>query len=197
MSLTSRLFSNHGLLPWRGGFLQPKELHVGVFYGRDDERMMIEIERPPRVILATDKLLHLWDPDAPMLEELGYVCYERNILFRGSYYALRPWVYLLKARVWVQQRLLGALAWTQGKLWHYDREGFGFRWRDMRLGPGGICRARAAASGLLLQVEAQYTELSNLRMAKDSAYDKGLVRGWEQHAEVVEQFIDDVQKAKD
>lgn len=188
MSLTSRLSS----------LFEPRELHIGVFFGRDNERIMIDIDRPPRVILVTDKALHLWDPEAPMLEELGYVCYERNVLFRGSYYALRPWVYLFKARAWVQRRLVTLQAWTYRRLWHsHNQEGTKFGWRDVRLGPGGICKARAYASGLRLQVVAQCTEISNLKTAKDSAYANGMAKGWEQHAEVVEQFIDDVQKAKD
>ena len=200
MNPTSRLFSTiHGLLSRPLGFLEPRELNIDVFYGKDGERLMIGINRPPRVIMVTDKLLRLWDPEAPMLEELGYVLYDRNVLWRGSYYARRPWVYLFKARAWVQRRLVRLQSWTYRKLWHsHNQEGTKFSWRDLRPGPGRLCQAQEAARTLQTQILNQYTRIGKLESERERAHDQGMVEGWESHKRVAELYIDDVvQKAKD
>ena len=200
MSLTSRLFDAiHGWLSRPRGFFEPRSLEVGVFYARDGERLMVEFEDPmPRVILITDRLLRQWDPESPSLEELDYVEYDRSFSMRATYYARKPWVYLIKATLWLKAQCWRFVPLTYGRLWHSDpwTGGYEFKWRNIRLGPGAAARARAYAADLRVQVDAQYKEIKDLKEAKDASYGAGMDSGWRQHAQVVERYIDDMQKAK-
>ncbi len=196
MSPTSRLFNTiHGWMCRPRGFFEPKELTVSVISDYNGGRMMVEIEDTPRVVLVTDKLRYEWDPEMPSLEELGYGSYEKDVLMRATYYARRPWVYLLRARVWVQRRLVTLQAWTYRKIWHsHNQEGTKFGWRDIRPGPGRVCQAQAAARGLQEQIMNQYQRIGKLEGERERAYDDGSAFGWESHRKVVEKYIDDLAK---
>ena len=199
MNSTSRLFSTiHGWMCRPRGFFEPKELTVSVINDDNGERMMVEIKDTPRVVLVTDKLRYEWDPEMPSLEELGYRSYEKDVLMRATYYARRPWVYLRKARNWVQRRLVTLQAWTYRRLWHsHNQEGTKFGWRDIRPGPGRVCQAQAAARGLQEQIQNQYMRIGKLESEKERAHAAGALDGWEQHGKLMEKYIDDLSKARE
>ena len=185
-------------------FFEPQPItSIGVYYDTKGERMMLEFDEMPRVILVTDKLLHEWDPEAPSLEELGYVAYDKDILMRATYYARRPWVWLLKAGLWAKYMWFKAVYWSYGRLWHLSSlDDTRFRLSKLRPGTGAMAQARADAAGLRLQIESQYNEINELKKGKNQAYRTGQLKGWEQHVQVVEQFIDervkgDVQESAD
>lgn len=194
----------HDLLCRPKTFFEPRSLDVDVFYGVDTayggggERIMLGI-KSPRVILVTDKAIHQWDPEAPTLKELGYVEYDKSIVMRATYYARRPWVYLLKTRIWLVRRWWRLLDVTHGRLWHsISPDGRSMRWRDARPGSGALKEARADAAVLRMQIEAQYKEINVAKEEKEQAYLRGVTEGIDSHRRVVEQFIDGVvQKTKD
>ncbi len=182
------------------GFFEPRPLEIGVFYGRDGERLMVEFEDPmPRVILVTDRLLRQWDLEAPSFEELGYVEYDRSALMRATCYARKPWSYLIRVTLWLKAQCWRFVPLTYGRLWHFDpwTGGYEFKWRNIRLGPGAAARARADAADLRTQISAQNREITHLKMAENVAYNEGMKAGVEAHSKVVERYIDDMQKAKD
>ena len=189
----------HGWLSRPRGFFEPRSLHVSISYSKDGERRMIELEDTPRVILVTDRLLRQWDLKAPSLKELGYVAYEKSALMRATYYARKPWVYLIKATLWLKAQCWRFVPLTYGRLWHFNpwTGGYEFKWRNIRLGPGAAARARADAAGLRTQIDAQHKEIEYLKLERDASYGAGVDSGWRQHAQVVERYIDDMQKAKD
>ena len=174
-------------------FFEHQALVVTTISAEDGERLMLQFEEPlPRVILVSDKLLHEWDLEAPSLEELGYKAYEKDHLMRATYYARRPWVWLLKAGLWAERTWFRVVYWGYGKLWYLSSlDGTRFRLSKLRLGTGAMARSRTEAAGLTLQIESQYHEISKLKMEKSVSYNAGQARGWDQHAQVVEQFLDE------
>ena len=157
----------HSILSRPKGFFEPRELGVGVIYEEDGERLMLEFDERPRVILVTDRALHKWDTEAPSLEEFGYEEYEKDHLMRATYYARRPWVWLLKARMRVMRELWRVLSLTYGKVWYFKRTAFSQprRWRDVRLGSGVLQEERLASADLVRRVY-------ELQEEKEQAYQK-------------------------
>ena len=156
-------------------FFEPRELHVSVFYGDDRERLMIELDRPPRVVQVTDKLLRLWDPEAPMLEELGYEKYDRDVYTMNSYYARRPWLWLLRAWVGAGRAFWNIVSWTYGKIWYstLDSEGRRLKWRDVRLGSGALVQARSSVVMWRNRAEKLHDEVIDLKREMSSQFQKG------------------------
>ncbi len=193
MSLTSGLFDTIR------GFLEPRSLEVRSYVGQDGGRIMVEFGNIPRVIEVADKAMYQWDPEAPSLEELGYRKYANQIVSRTSLYARRPWVYLIRGALWLRARCWWLMRLTYARLWHVDPwVGFyGLKWRNIRPGPGAAARARADVADLRIQIDAQHKEIEYLKLEKDVSYDAGVDAGWRQHAQVVERYIDDMQKTKD
>lgn len=219
MSPTSRLFDIiHGWLSRPRGFFEPRPLEVHGYYGRDGECYMVDFNDPlPRVVLVTDKLMRMWDPEVPSLEELGYEKYDRSMTMRADYYACRPWLWLLRASIWARRRFWRVLSWSHGRLWHLKRNAFNqpFRWRNARPGSGVLGEVRLAANNLQATAYEQRREIDDLKHDKAAAYARGTRAGWDQHQKVLENLAsgmtveevvarlksdeesDDLQKTKD
>ncbi len=171
------------------GFLEPRPLETHCYYAEDGSRYMIGFTRPlPRVIQVTDRLLLRWDPKAPTLCELGYEEYDRDLCTRSSYWARRPWLWLLRAAVGARNacwRLLGA---THGRLWHtlIHRDGCEFRWRDVRPGSGALETSRADAANWRMEADRLLDEAAKMK----SGYEKGLCDGWDAHQQALEDLLD-------
>ncbi len=201
MSLISSLFDTIR------GFFEPQSLETYYYYAEYGECYMMEFTKPlPRVTLMTDKLLRQWNPEVPSMEELGYTAYEKNISMRTTYYARRPWVWLLKARILAVRKLWSVLSRMYGKVWYFKRTAFSqpHRWRDVRLGSGVLPEERLASASLIerartlqAEIDTQHKEIEYLKLERDASYSAGMDSGWRQHAQVVERYIDDMQKAKD
>jgi hypothetical protein len=119
-------------------FLEPRALEMYSHYDDDGECYMVELQEPlPRVILVTDRAERQWDPEVPSLKELGYEMYDRELAMRASYYARRPWLWLLRSWTWASRVFWRAMSYTHGKLWHDTpgSESRMLRWRDVRPGP--------------------------------------------------------------
>jgi len=180
LSVLSRLF-------------KPQQLAMGVYYAKDDERLMVEFDKPlPRVILMTDKLLRQWDPEAPTLEELGYEEYDRDATFRGTYFALRPWVWPLKAWLWVERAWFRAVYWSYGRLWYLDpwAMGNGFKLSRLRPGSGAVSRARKEAADMRARITAQGLKIDELKRDKESQFRKGMQEGWKQYSDRMEDLLE-------
>ncbi len=173
-------------------FFDHEPLVVTIISAKDGARLMLEFEEPmPRVILVTDKLLHEWDTEAPSLEELGYVAYDRDISMRATYYARRPWVWLLKAHIQAKQELWRVFSWAYGRVWHLKREAFSqpFRWRDVRLGSGVLQEERLATAELVGRVHELRAEVDELKSERLSVRMRDEKAGWDQHQRALENYL--------
>ena len=93
------------MVSFLSSFFKPQSFDTYCYYDKEGWCYMMEFTKPlPRVVLIADKLLRQWNPEMPSLEELGYVEYDRSFSMRATYYARRPWVWLLKARIRITQK---------------------------------------------------------------------------------------------
>ena len=185
MSLTSGLFDTvHDWLSRLRGFFNPRSLEVSVTVGANGERLFLEFGELPRVVWVTDKALRQWDPQAPSIEELGYTAYDKDFSMRATYYARRPWVWLLKAHVRIMRELWRVLSWADGKVWYFKRTAFSQprRWRDVRLGSGVLNEERLASAHLVERVHKLQAEVEKLAADKRGLYVNGMKDGWDQFA---------------
>ena len=156
-------------------FFAPHSLETYTYYDDHVKRMMIEFTNRPRVILVLDKVIRQWDSEVQTLEELGYEEYDRSMTMIASYYARRPWLWLLRTWVGSGRAFWNIVSWTYGKIWYstLDSEGRRLKWRDVRLGSGALVQARASVVMWRNRAEKLHDEVTNLKREMSSQFQKG------------------------
>ena len=171
------------------GFLAPQPIEMYSHYAEDGSRYMFEFPKPlPRVILVADRLVRQCEENGFEFGQLGYEEYDRALVMRASYYARRPWLWLLRAHVWAVKTCWRVLNAGHLRLWHtpISRDGCGFRWRDVRPGSGALETSRADAANWRMEADRLLDETAKMK----SDYGKGLRDGWDAHQQAFEDMLD-------